>query len=106
MEVNDHKPQLRSNPIFVISISIVVALLMLTISFLKYYNSDTRRTVEQIQLNNQKLIKDEKTHSVVVGQLDKQSIEALGKDITTKILSHSTESDYSVDDLTDSALGL
>jgi hypothetical protein len=106
MENNPHKPELRSNPVFVITIALIVALGMFTISFLMYYNSETRRTVEQIQVNNQNIIKEEKSHTITVGQLDKQSIETLGKDITTKVLSHSADTDYSPADLTDSALGL
>jgi uncharacterized FlaG/YvyC family protein len=101
------KPQLRNNPVFVIGVACLLALTIFGVSFTTYYNSETRRTIGQIQKNNELLVKKEsKVLSPTNKELNDQTIKEIQNSITSTIDAQSDESDFSVDALTDSALGL
>lgn len=99
------KGLLRNNPIFIITIACLVAAAMSTVGFLAYYHSETRRTVEQIQINNQQ----EEIASELVpagNELDGAYVDTLEDGISKAVQKHGDESEFSASELTDSALGL
>jgi hypothetical protein len=104
METDTGKPALRNNPFFVISIALVVALLMSAASLVSYYRSDTRETVEQIQLNN--INGAALVEKAIPEELSPEYIDDVEKSIEASVSSMSAEVDYNADELTDSALGL
>jgi cytoskeletal protein RodZ len=106
MENSDDKTLLRNNPFFVISIASLVAIIMFAISFLSYYNSETRKTIEQIQANNLNSEVDQQNDDVTPASLDADYIDSLEKSITDKVLSQDDDADFNPEELTDSALGL
>jgi hypothetical protein len=104
MDNDQEQPQLRNNPVFVISIAVVLALVMIAISVFSYIGSDTRKTIEQIQLNNKS-----KSAQEIIPKGSEANIDLLTtieKRITDDVQSHSDETDFSPNELTDSALGL
>ena len=104
MEVSQEK-KLRNNPFFVITIACIIAVIMSLISFLLYYNSDTRRTVEQLQINTQQL-NEEAVDLTANQELSDAYIDTIEKEISDSILVENDEADFSAAELTDSALGL
>jgi uncharacterized protein YpmS len=105
MENNSDKAILRNNPLFIITLACLIAIGMFLVSFITYYHSDTKKTIEQLQANNQQLANDEKT-SPVLNDLDQKSIEKLRQNLTEQIQAHNDDVEFSSDELTDSALGL
>jgi hypothetical protein len=103
MESDTERKHLRNNPIFLVSIAMVVAILMTFISLLTYYNSETRRTVEQIQQNNATPVAQ--ARESVPSELTDQYVDFVEKQVTNDINGLSAEADYN-DELTDAALGL
>lgn len=106
MENNSDKLLLRNNPIFVIFIACLLAIIMILISVFSYARSDTRKTIEQIQANNHLTQQQDVTSLTKDGQVNAKSVDAVEKSITKDIQSHDDEADFSPDELTDSALGL
>lgn len=104
MDVNE-KRLLRNNPLFVITIACLLALLMSAISFYLYYNSETRRTVELIQQNNQQLNLDEVSDKLPE-KLSKEYLDQVEKDVINEVTSHSTDFEFNPEDLSNSSLGL
>lgn len=99
------KPLLRNNLVFIIFIASMIAIVMSTVGFLAYYRSDTRRIVEQLQINNQQ----EEVESVLApstGELDAPYIDSLENGITGAVEKHNDETEFSASEITDSALGL
>lgn len=106
MENNlEPKNLLRNNPFLVITLACLVAIVMSTISFLVYYNSDTRQVVQQIQKNNQNTEIDKST-VIDSGQLDATYIDSVKENIKNDVSKHDDDLEFSVSELTDSALGL
>lgn len=102
---NHSRGLLRNNPAFVITLACLLAILMSSIGFLAYYNSDTRRTVEQIQKNNLEVDTNQSTN-LDSGELNTTYIDNLETTLTKEIYKHSDEIEFSASELTDSALGL
>ena len=100
-----HDKKLRNNPFFVITIASILALLMSLVSFLLYYNSDTRKTVEQLQLNTQQINADPDAFTPKEA-LSTEYITQVQEKVSDTIMTHSDETDFSAAELTDSALGL
>jgi len=105
MDTNNDKSLLRNNPIFVIGIACLLAIIMTFVSVLSYARSDTRKTIEQIQTNNH-LLQQDQLPQLKDGEVSTKSLDATEKSITNDIQAHSDETDFSPDVLTDSALGL
>lgn len=105
MENKDDRILLRNNPVFVIGIACLLAILMFSGSLLAYLHSDTKKTIEQIQANNLRSIETPKELSLSA-ELNDAYLDQLETNIQTQISSHSDETDYSSAELTDSALGL
>jgi ABC-type bacteriocin/lantibiotic exporter with double-glycine peptidase domain len=102
---NKGQDQLRNNPVFVIGIACLLALIMIAVSVITYLRSDTRKTIEQIQTNNSHL-KQDSSSLQKSGETTPQSITTTEKNITKDIQAHDDDTDFSPDELTDSALGL
>ena len=105
MENKPEAPLLRNNPVFVIFIACLVAGLMMAISIFGYLKSDTRKTIEQIQANNNNLKKDIATLPKN-GDITIDYVTTTEKNISKDIQSHNDDTDFNPDELTDSALGL
>lgn len=103
---HDESKLLRNNLLFVIALSSLVGLLIFAISFLMYYNSDTRKTIEQIQANNISLQEAQKTTTIDDANFSPASIDELQNSIEKDFESLDEQTDFSVDQLTDSSLGL
>lgn len=106
MDSDQEQSKLLNNPVFVISIASVIALLMMSVSIISYVKSDTRKTIEQIQTNNN-LSKE--TPAVLIpkgSDANTNLVTNIEKSISKDIQSHNDETDFSPDELTDSALGL
>ncbi|MCA9347522.1 hypothetical protein KC930_03010 [Candidatus Saccharibacteria bacterium] len=101
---NEEQKLLRNNPVFIISISIVIAGIMTAVSVLLYLRSDTRKTIEQIRQNNQTSISNEDI--LPSGKITSESLTAVEKNISEKIHAYDDDADFSPDSLTDAALGL
>ena len=101
---SEEKALLRNNPFFVIGIASLIAITMFAVSFISYYNSDTKRTIEQIQANNLNGVTD--TDQQFQTELNGTYIDDLEKTISDKVTSHVDDVEFSPDELTDSALGL
>jgi len=106
MESNDDKTLLRNNPFFVIGIASLIAIIMFSISLLSYYNSDTRKTIEQIQANNLSSATDSTDDMSLPEDLNGDYIDELEKSITDRVSSHVDDVEFNSEELTDSALGL
>lgn len=106
MDNNEEKNLLRNNPLFVIGIASLLAIAMFTVSFLLYYRSDTRRTIEQIQENNLNILYDESSSDALPPELNDVYLDTLEERIKRQITDHSDDTEFSSDELTDSALGL
>lgn len=103
MEHNESdRNQLRNNPVFVIGISCVVAFVVFFASFLSYYYSDTKRTIEELQATTLEL-RDSTSMADIESPDD---IDAIEKSIKATIDTQNDETDFSAAELTDSALGL
>lgn len=102
---DQEQKQLRNNPVFVISIACGVALFMIFVSVFSYIKSDTRKTIEQIQTNNSH---SKETPAIIpIGsEASTDLMNTVEKNVSNNIQSHSDETDFSPDELTDSALGL
>ena len=105
MDNNQDHSLLRNNPIFVICIACALAAIMMSVSILSYIRSDTRKTIEQIQANNNTLRQDPSVITLT-GDLTPTLITSTKKSIVKDIESHDEDTDFSPDELTDSALGL
>jgi hypothetical protein len=105
MESKPRIESVRNNPVFAFALAISLAAVMFLISFLTYYHSDTRRTIERIQVNTQTLNKKSSVYDPTQA-VTTQSLEILRQNIDAKISAHKDEVDYSPNELTDSALGL
>jgi capsular polysaccharide biosynthesis protein len=99
------KLSLRNNPVFIIAISCLIALLMTAISFWLYYRSDTRQIVEQVQANSRQL-EQQVVDDAQVGVLDSDNVDSVEQSIINTIEDLNDETDFSAAELTDSALGL
>jgi len=99
------KELLRNNPVFIITIACLIAVVMSVIGFLAYYNSDTRRMVEQLQINNQQEVV-ESTLAPATGDLNSAYINSLEDGITQAVEKHDDDTEFSSSEITDSALGL
>lgn len=106
MESNDDKALLRNNPLFVIGLASLAAIAMFTISFLSYYNSDTKKTIEQIQTNSQRNASEAQGDTTLPADLSPEYLTTLEGKIEDSISTHSDDTEFSPDELTDSALGL
>lgn len=105
MDTKHEHAQLRNNPIFVISIVSALALLMIAVSVFSYIRSDTRKTIEQIQANN---IHSKESPPIIPegSTASTDLVTGIEKSIAKDIQSYNDETDFSPDELTDSALGL
>jgi len=106
METSEDRTLLRNNPLFVIFIASLLALAMFAFSFTLYYRSDTKKTIEQIQANNLLDNSQTSTESQLPSELNSDYLDSLERSITELVNSHSDESEFNPDELTDSALGL
>ena len=106
METNEDRTLLRNNPLFVIFIASLIAIAMFTFSFLLYYRSDTKKTIEQIQANNILDKSQVRNESQLPDDLNSDYLDSLESSITDLVTAHSDDSEFSPNELTDSALGL
>lgn len=102
---NKEQDQLRNSPVLVIGVACLLAIVMMFVSIFTYVRSDTRKTIEQIQTNNNHL-KQDTSSEPVSGKTTPESVAATEKAITKDIQSHDDDVDFNPDELTDAALGL
>jgi len=104
--MNEEK-QLRNNPIFVITIAVVVALLMAGFSTLSFYHSETRTKLLRIQANQ---LADESLETKAFvedeGDVTIEELDNFLESTQNSVRSLDDATDYSSEELTDSALGL
>ena len=97
--------RIQNNPVFVIAVACLLALIMSSISFVLYYRSDTRKTVEQLQKNS--LEKESQANSSAAPtEISVDYIDEVEEKAGDLIDTHNNETDFSAAELTDSALGL
>jgi hypothetical protein len=98
------RSRLLNNPFFVIGAACLLGLVMTFIGLMLYYNSDTRRTVEQIQQNNEQLADSPLINNSE--EISETYINKVETDITNLIKRHPDDTELNPSELTDSALGL
>lgn len=106
MDSNEEKTLLRNNPLFVIGIASLLAIAMFSVSFIIYYRSDTKKTIEQIQENNLQSASDDSSSDALPAELNDVYLDSLETQIKEQIAEHPDDTEFSADELTDSALGL